>query len=160
MRIIFIRHAEAIESSDFEGPDGDRPLTGKGRRTMKVVARRLAQRFDRPDRIVCSKAERARATAEMVSEAFGGIEIEERSDINPGATPAAWLRVVADGWKKDEALLAVVGHEPELSQVISALVSDGHLQLKLKKAGCADVKLSSPTKGSLRALLDPALLVD
>ena len=160
MRILFVRHAEAKESSDYEGPDLERPLTGKGRRTMKLVARSLAHRFDRPDRILCSKAERARATAEMISEAYGGIEVEERSDLNPGATPAAWQRVVGEGWKKEEALLVLVGHEPDLSNAISSLVADGHLHMKMKKGGCADVKMTTPTQGVLRALMDPALLAD
>jgi phosphohistidine phosphatase SixA len=39
MRVLFLRHAEAVESSGFEGSDLERPLTGKGRRTMKAVAR-------------------------------------------------------------------------------------------------------------------------
>ena len=156
MRIIFIRHAEAVESSDFKGSDLDRPLTGKGLRTMKLVARSLTQRFDRPDRLLCSKAERARATAEMVSKAFGGLEVEERSELNPGAAPAAWQRVISEGWKNEEGLLVLVGHEPDLSTMISVLVGDGHLHMKMKKAGCADVKLTSPTKGVLRALIDPS----
>lgn len=156
MRILFVRHAEAVEYSDYDGPDMDRPLTGKGRRTMKLVARSLAQRFDRPDRILCSKAERARATAEMISEAFGGLEVEERSELNPGAAPAIWPRMLNEGWKKEEGLLVLVGHEPDLSTVISSLVGDGHLNMKMKKAACADVKLTSPTKGTLRALVDPS----
>ena len=156
MRILFVRHAEAVEYSDYAGPDLDRPLTGKGRRTMKLVARSLAQRFDRPARILCSKAERARATAEMISEAFGGLEVEERSELNPGAAPAIWQRMLNEGWKKKEGLLVLVGHEPDLSTVISTLVGEGHLTMKMKKGACADVKLTSPTKGTLRALVDPS----
>ncbi len=158
MRVLFVRHAEAIESSDFEGSDLERPLTGKGRRTFKAVARSLAQRFDQPDRIICSQAERARATAELLASAFGGLAVEERSDLNPGTRLASFHRLLAEAWKKEDALVVLVGHEPDLSMAVSDLVAGGHLILKLKKAGCADVELTTPTSGRLRALLDPSLI--
>lgn len=159
MRVLFVRHAEAIESSDFEGSDLDRPLTGKGRRTMKLVARSLVQRFDQPDRIVCSQAERARSTAEILANAFGGLAVEERAELNPGARLPTVHRLLAEALKKGDALVVLVGHEPDLSAAVSDLVADGHLRLKLKKAACADVELTSPTTGRLRALLDPSLVV-
>ncbi len=159
MRVLFVRHAEAIESSDFEGSDLERPLTGKGRRTMKVIARSLAQRFDQPDRIICSQAERARASAEMLSSAFGGHAVEERSDLNPGARLSSFHRLLAELWKKEDVLVVLVGHEPDLSTAVSDLVAGGQLHLKLKKAGCADVEMTGPASGRLRALLDPALII-
>lgn len=160
MRVLFLRHADAVGASEHEGSDLDRPLTGKGRRTMKSVARGLARRFDRPDRILCSQAERARATAEFVANAFGGLAIEERADLNPGARPAAYLQVLAEAWKKQDALLVLVGHEPDLSTVVADLVAAGQLQMKFKKAACADVECTEPNRGILRALVDPAVWSD
>lgn len=158
MRVLFIRHAEAEASPAGAEEDLERKLTRKGERVMKTVARCLARRFDRPDRIISSKAIRARESAEILCSAFGahGVELEAR--LNPGASPADYLRLLAEAWKKDEALLVMVGHEPELSAVVSTLVSDGHLELKFKKSACADLQFTSPTQGILRALLDPALL--
>lgn len=160
MRVLFLRHAEAVESSGFEGSDLERPLTGKGRRTMKAVARCLARRFDQPDRILTSQAERARATAELLANAFGGMAVEERADLNPGARLTAFHRVLAEAWKKEDALVVLVGHEPDFSTALSDLVAGGQLQVKLKKAACAEVELTTPTSGRLRALLDPALVVE
>ena len=156
MRVLFIRHAEAESASD--GTDLERPLTRKGQRVMKTVARCLARRFDRPDRIISSQAIRARESAEILCSAFGGHGVELEPDLNPGARPEAYLHVLAKAWKKDEALLVIVGHEPDLSAVVSTLVSGGHLELKFKKSACADIQFTSPTQGILSALLDPDLL--
>ena len=127
---------------------------------MKVVARGLARRFDHPDRIICSKAERARATAEFISNAFGGMGVDEQAELNPGARPAAYLRLLAEAMKNEEALLLIVGHEPDLSEAVSKLVAAGQLQMKFKKAACADVELVAPNRGVLRALVDPAVWSD
>lgn len=156
MRVLFVRHAEA--ASGNEADDLYRELTSKGRRVMKTVARCLARRFDRPDRIVSSRAVRARETAELLCSAFGGhgVELDER--LNPGATQEAYLKLLAEGWKKDEALLVIIGHEPDLSTIVSKLVAGGHLALKFKKAACVDVQMTSSSEGILRALLDPSIL--
>ncbi len=158
MRVLFIRHAEAEAAAAGAEEDLERKLTRKGQRVMKTVARCLARRFDRPDRIISSKAIRARESAEILCSAFGGHGVELDSRLNPGARPEAYLRLLAEAWKKDEALLVMVGHEPDLSAVVSMLVSGGYLELKLKKSACADIYFTSPTQGILRALLDPALL--
>ncbi len=158
MRVLFIRHAEAVAGSDFDGTDLERPLTAKGRRGMKVVARALERRFERPDRILCSEAVRARDTAEIVGEAFGVHRVEGHAELNPGARLATFHRLLADAWKREDALLVLVGHEPDLSTIVSDLVAHGQLEVKIKKGACVDVELTSPTQGVLRALIDPALL--
>ena len=159
MRVLFIRHAQAVEASDFSGPDLQRPLTGKGRRTMRDMAVHWAGGQDRPDHLLSSQAERARATADILAKAWGGMEVEERAELNPGAKPAAFYRVLEEAWKKRETRLVIVGHEPDLSTCVSALVAGGHLHLKFKKAACAEVELIGPRHGILRALIDPAWIV-
>lgn len=158
MRVLFVRHAEAEPASGFKGLDLDRPLTGKGRRSMKAMARCLARRLDHPDRIISSQAVRARDTAELVSNAFGGTSLEESSDLNPGAGVAAYQKILGEARKRGDALLVLVGHEPDLSSALSALLAGGQLELKLKKGACADVKWPENGRPVLRGLFDPALI--
>lgn len=155
MRVLFIRHAQAVEASDFAGPDLQRPLTAKGRRTLRDLTPVLAQNWERPARLLCSQAERAHATATLVARAWKNLPVEERAELNPGARPAAFYRLLEEAWEKREERLILVGHEPDLSTVISALVSGGKLHLKLKKAACVEIELIGPRHGILRALIDP-----
>jgi phosphohistidine phosphatase len=157
MRVLFIRHAEAVEADDFDGPDLERPLTSRGRRIMKTAARVLADRYPKPAVIVSSCAERARGTADLVARAFGLTTFKESEMLNPGARPTDILRVLASVGRS-ATHVALVGHEPDFSTVISHLVADGHLRLKLKKGACVEVELIAPRRGLLRALADPALL--
>ena len=158
MRVLFIRHADAEPAAAWPGKDGERPLTRKGHKVMKAVARCLARRFDRPDVLVSSPAVRARESAEILCAAFGGIGVEVEESLAPGATVQAYLRRLSRSWDRGDALVVMVGHEPELSALVSQLVAEGRLALKFKKSACAEVELSGPQAGLLRALLDPALL--
>ena len=54
--------------------------------------------------------------------------------------------------------VALVGHDPDFSQIISSIVAGGHLRLLLKKGACADIELSAGGRGVLRALLTPDAL--
>ena len=155
MRVLFIRHAQAVEASDFDGPDMQRPLTAQGRRTLRELTPVLARNWERPGRLLSSQAERARATATLVARAWGNLPVEERAELNPGARPTAFYRLLAEAWKNREERLVLVGHEPDLSTIVSALVSGGKLHLKFKKAACAEVELLAPRHGILRALINP-----
>ena len=157
MRILFIRHAEAVEADDFDGPDLERPLTARGRRVMKKAALALAARYPKPAVIVSSCAQRARGTADVVARAVGRSTFKETPLLNPGARPADILRVL-EAVRRSATYVVLVGHEPDLSTVISHLVADGRLRLKLKKGACVEVELLAPRRGLLRAVADPALL--
>lgn len=157
MRILFIRHAEAVEAGDFAGSDLDRPLTASGRKAMRRAARRLAAHYPRPQRILCSAAARARATADLLARAWDR-RVVVTAQLNPGASPEAIQRLVATQRRQRVEWLVVVGHEPDLSSAISRLVAGGRLHVKLKKGACAEVEWSPSRTGVLRALVSPALL--
>lgn len=124
---------------------------------MKAAARTLARRYSKPDRLYCSAAVRAHQTAQILADAFGKAPLRETALLNPGATPAAFRRLLADAPARAGSI-AVVGHEPDLSDFISLLVADGRLRLKLKKGSCVEVELAGRDRGILRALADPSLL--
>jgi phosphohistidine phosphatase len=156
MRILFIRHAEAVDVAEFDGADLERPLTSSGRKRFAKVAARLAQVYPAPDRLISSKAVRAWETAEEVRRAFGEGKLELREELNPGATPDDIRAVLRE--KCDAEWVAVVGHEPDFSRAIAAIVSQGKLRVKFKKGAVAEVEWSGRGPGTLRALWDPARL--
>ncbi|HMP75312.1 MAG TPA: histidine phosphatase family protein [Kiritimatiellia bacterium] len=156
MRILFIRHAQAVEADQFDGDDLDRPLTPEGRKRFKRVADAVATVYPRPDRLVSSRAERACRTAEVLALAFGLKTWEEREELNPGASVAAIKAVLEE--RADAEWVMVVGHEPDFSGAVSALTGGGRLRMKLRKGGVAEVEWTPRGLGRLRALLDPARL--
>ncbi len=153
MRILFIRHAEAVEADGFDGPDAARPLTKKGKTLFSHVAGRLAAGYPRVKRILSSEAVRARQTAEILADSYGAVCVELCPALNPGASVEAIEGVLRT--LPDEGWVAVVGHEPDFSSAVSALVSGGALRLKLKKGGVVDVEVPARGAATLRAVWEP-----
>ena len=153
MTILFIRHAAAVGADEWKGPDIDRPLTKEGIRIFRRIARRLADWYPRPDRLVCSRAARARGTAELLHEQWKRTPIETRAELNPGAR----LPIIRNLLRETASvgLIVLVGHEPDFSQALAGWVTDGTLRLKLKKGGVAEVRWTPGGKAELRALLSP-----
>lgn len=132
-----LRHGTAVAHGTPGIPDSDRPLTSKGERRMKQVARGLKRLDLELDRIVTSPLPRARRTAEIVAGALGlGDRLEEAEVLSAG-TPA---RVVRD-WLagRTESRLMVVGHNPDLTELIALLLGLGPalVPFELKKGGLA-----------------------
>ena len=66
MKLCFLRHGEA-DWPDWNKPDDERPLTERGRKEMKRVARFLERLKLVPDAILTSPLPRASQTAEIVT---------------------------------------------------------------------------------------------
>lgn len=112
LTVVLIRHAIAEDRDDFArtGKSDDlRPLTDKGRKRMQKAARGLRRVVPELDRLFSSPLVRARQTAEIVSEAFGGPEVEslEAAATGDGNELLGVLRAAEPG-----TTIAVVGHEP------------------------------------------------
>ena len=67
MKTLFlIRHAKSSWSTP-DLKDEERPLNDRGNRDAPMVARRMAQSWPVPDKIICSQAQRAQETAAIMS---------------------------------------------------------------------------------------------
>ena len=64
-RLYLLRHGIAIPARPSPIEEDDRPLTPKGKRRMKQIARGLRRLKITPDRLITSPLPRARQTAEM-----------------------------------------------------------------------------------------------
>lgn len=137
MRVYVIRHAAAASREEYDS-DFDRPLTKKGIATMKLVAARLASAGIRPERIFTSPLIRAVETAEIVAEALEEkVPVEECDELATGSA-ADVVSLLADTGLDE---VAVVGHEPQLGEVVALMVAgntDEIVDMKKASVACVD----------------------
>ena len=139
MKIYLVRHAIA-ESHSAPKPDAERALTEEGRTKMKGVARGLRALDVDIDLVLTSPLRRARETAEILAEELGGLEIEELAPLASGGSPSKVMEGLRPHRKLDS--IALVGHEPDLGQLASFLLtgSPSTIPLPFKKGGIACVE--------------------
>ncbi len=123
MKLLVLRHDVAQPRDPGAGADADvrRSLTEDGRKRAREASRALAKLVGKVDVIASSGLARADETAQALSSALGGPEPERIAALRPGAKPeslARWLR----GFE-GASTIAVVGHEPGLSELVTWLVS-------------------------------------
>src|SRR5687768_2714086 len=128
MNVLVIRHAIAEERERFAKTgkaDALRPLTRAGRRKMRRAARGIARLVPKLNVIGTSPLTRAAQTAEIVATAYaesGGAtrpKVRDVAAMAPGKSLSAvleWLRE-----QRDDATVALVGHEPHVGQLVSWL---------------------------------------
>lgn len=123
MRLLVVRHAIAEDRDAFARTNKDdaaRPLTTEGRRKMERSALGLRQLVPELDLLASSPFRRAVDTAGIISHAYGGLRVERVPELAPGGSVdrvVAWLQS-----QPAQGTIAVVGHEPDLSCMICALV--------------------------------------
>jgi phosphohistidine phosphatase len=156
-QLYLLRHADAGDPETWEGPDGVRPLSPKGRRQAERMGRHLANIGFRPDAIVTSPKLRAAETAELVAAALDH-KVTPDDRLGSGVNLDTVDAVFRDAGSPDR--LVIVGHDPDFSEVLSTLVG---AELAMKKGALARVDLADglrPGAGVLRWLLPPDLLPD
>lgn len=163
MNLYIVRHAIAVERGTPEYEDDSaRPLTDSGAKKMRKIARGLHRSGIELDVILTSPYVRARDTAKILADRFSMMDRIYFSDnlIPPGNFEALVFEIHE---KHDLANIALVGHEPMLSSLVSWLTTgDTNARILMKKGGVAC--LSSETlyqdgRATLNWLLTPAFLV-
>jgi phosphohistidine phosphatase len=158
MQLLIIRHATAVERGAPGIPDEERPLTPEGEAKFREAAKGLARLVDRPDALLTSPLLRAKQTASIVAAAWGRIEEKETAALAGGSfeEQAAVLDLYPD-----DATVAVVGHEPHVSDLLARLLGSRHDdRLTFKKGGAAlvDVPGRLAGGGQLAWFLPPKVL--
>jgi phosphohistidine phosphatase len=150
MKLYFLRHGEA-DWPNWRKPDDERPLTKRGKREMRDVAKFLDRLKVRPDLIVTSPLPRAAQTAEIAAD-YLKAKMRKDESLSPGFSMNK-LRTVLKRHRANTLML--VGHEPDFTNAISGLTG---ASLKLAKAGVAlvDVDLES-SEGKLLWLFPPKI---
>ena len=158
MDILVIRHAIAVEREDWSGDDDLRPLTDDGISKMKKGAEGLRTIVESVDVLATSPLVRARRTAEIVAKAIEHEDdLVEVGALRPGQKTEAFIEWA--GQYEDAKIVAIVGHEPHLSTLVSWLLSGKReSQIELKKGGACLVRFEEtpkPGEGQLLWLLTP-----
>ncbi len=140
MDILILRHAIAEDRLIFaasEANDDLRPLTGRGRRRMERGAQGIRRVLRRIDIIATSPLVRATETATILARTYlEAPELVELPTLAPGIDPAETTRWL--GTQPPEAVVALVGHEPDLSSLLAWLTTGGREGFThLRKAGAA-----------------------
>ncbi len=158
MRLLIVRHAEAVPRGTPGTRDEERPLTTEGRSQFRAAARGIARLVDRPHALLTSPWLRAKQTAAILARAWDRIEPKEAEALAGGSVEdqAALL----DGFPR-EATVVIVGHEPYLSDLLARLLgARAGDRLGLKKGAIALVEVPGRLAegGSLLLFLPPKVL--
>ncbi len=157
-----MRHAKALPRDEhLFADDSKRPLSKAGIKEQKMVSKMLRKMGVCYDHILTSPYERALETAQITKKVFEfddrPIECKELSD---DFSVDDVLKLVAS-YGHEETLL-LVGHEPYMSTLASALLWPGHpMGVDFKKSAIMSIRFDEvPEKGQgiLEFFLRPKLL--
>jgi phosphohistidine phosphatase len=160
MDLYVIRHATAQQlgqKNDFT--DEKRALTSEGRERMREVARGLRRLGVELDLILSSPFVRAAETAEIIATTLGlsKKDIELTGKLTPDASKDELFAEIKRHSGAES--IALVGHQPDLCEIISKIVQGNtSLAVELKKGSvcCLNVIETVPTlRGSLMWLCAP-----
>lgn len=171
MQLLVIRHAIAEDKEAFAASgrnDDQRPLTQSGRSKMRRGAEGLRLVSPRVSILASSPLVRARETAEIVAPALRVARVEIAEALRPERDfdqVVEWLRRrVPANEMDDETTVALVGHEPHLSGLVTWLMTGmTDSRLELKKGGACLLRFErAPSSGEarLRWLLTASQLRD
>lgn len=154
MELVVLRHGTAEDH--HPGGDFERALIEKGRRQARDAATLLQSSGLLPDIVLTSPLVRARQTAEEFCETAG----------IPAPIVQPWL---AAGMSAQTALgelvgfreferVAIVGHEPDLSELIQWTLGAHGNGIEMKKGAIACVRVHPPARlGTLIYLAPPSI---
>ena len=123
MKLVIIRHAIAFDREEFARTGKDdrlRPLTDEGRKKMKQGARGLRTIVPQIDLLATSPLTRAAQTGAVLDSVYGDLREVEIDELAPERSPVeflSWLR------QQTAETVAVVGHEPSISLIVSWLLT-------------------------------------
>ena len=154
MRLLLVRHAIAEEREDFARTGKDdrlRPLTDEGRKKMKQAARGLRSLVPEIDLLATSPLTRAAQTGAILDSVYGGIKVAEIKELSPETTPEQFLL-----WLRQQKgdVIAAVGHEPSLSQILGWLLTGTDRRLfAFRKGGACLLEFPDEPAGGTATLL-------
>ena len=163
MDLYVIRHGIAVEAGmpGFEH-DSQRPLTEKGREKMRGIALGLLALDVKLDMVLSSPYVRAWETAQILSEVF---DMKGKLAFSDYLVPANFTeQLIGEIIEKyPVGSLALVGHEPSLSALISTLLAgEPDMMINMKKGAVCCLKLDlqgRDRRAMLEWLLSPAQLL-
>lgn len=160
MLLLLIRHAQAAEQDERRYPeDSLRPLVPKGRKVQRRVSKELRKRKLIPSRVLSSPWKRAWQTARIVAEETGLPKRARVASPALAAPPDLAALTTELGEVEPDATIALVGHEPWMSELASLLlIGKQHgLTIDFAKSGVLGIQTEGLTSGggTLKLYLRP-----
>lgn len=147
MNLYLIRHAEARPLGEGDTiSDEERPLTEQGEAQAKLVGTGLQKRGIHLGMLLTSPLLRARQTADGILSAWTAPtpQLEVYDTLAPGKSAKKLSRHLRT---LETDSVAIVGHNPDLSEYLSWLIGSKRAQLHLSKGGVAFVVADGVRKG-------------
>jgi phosphohistidine phosphatase len=163
MELYILRHAIAETATEAGvSQDAERPLSREGRDKMKRIAEAMRAMGVEVDLILSSPYLRARDTALIAHDGLGlsGC-LQFTPALASGQKPDFILAELKERFAKGGRIM-IVGHEPDLSGIISRITAQGRLQVEMKKAGLAKISIATvrpELSGTLEYLLPPKVML-
>ena len=154
MKLLIIRHAIAEDREDFARTGKDdslRPITDEGKKKMKQAARGLRTLVPDIDLLATSPLTRAAQTAAVLDSVYGGLREVEITELAPESSPVEFL-----SWLRKQAgdNVAVVGHEPSISLIVSWLLTGTEKRLfSFRKGGACLLEFPGEVGAGTASLL-------
>jgi phosphohistidine phosphatase len=144
MHLYLIRHADAVPLGEQGIQDDEqRPLTPEGEAQAETLAQAIARLGVRLDALLTSPLVRAKQTAQRL--ATKAARLKECPALAPGHKKRELLELLLG--VKGEAV-GLVGHNPDLSELVGWFVGDKNAGIDLDKSGVACVAFDGkPAKG-------------
>jgi phosphohistidine phosphatase len=154
MKLLLLRHAIAEDQEEFSRTGKDdrlRPLTTEGRKKMKQGAKGLREIIPDIDLLATSPLTRAAQTGAIVDSVYGGLAEVEIEELTPEATPADFLRWLR---KQKAGTIAVVGHEPSISLILSWLLTGTERRIfSFRKGGACLIEFTGEVGAGTATLI-------
>ncbi|NDC37286.1 MAG: phosphohistidine phosphatase SixA [Proteobacteria bacterium] len=157
MDLLLLRHGIAKDPQQFRGEDSERPLTAEGIERMQLQARGMRVVLEAPLMILTSPFLRTRQTAELVAAEFASAPIEELAELAMGGSVKRVLAELAT--REQESKVMLVGHEPELVELVTLLTGIRSESVRLKKGSLVALRMLSfepRPRATLRWQLSPS----
>jgi phosphohistidine phosphatase len=162
MNIYLIRHAIAEEEAP-EKEDSQRELTEKGAKKMRQIAKGLRKLGVELDVVLTSPYLRAKQTADILNDVFKiKQEVAVTDQLAPMGDPDLLIAEINEKYSVDS--IALVGHEPYLSALVSLLAAQAApVEMTFKKGGVCRLAaddLHHTRRATIEWLLTPGVLVE
>ncbi|MBU6246632.1 MAG: histidine phosphatase family protein [Xanthomonadaceae bacterium] len=142
LELILLRHAEALPAGPGDDDRGRR-LSGHGEQEARAAGSWLARHGAKPQRVLCSPAERACATARLALEALGHAPELALAEEIYEATPGELLALLDE--HDNLSTVMVVGHNPGIERLVALLVEGRSDEFRgMPPAGLAVLHLNGP----------------
>jgi phosphohistidine phosphatase len=148
VKLLIVRHGPAGKRGEWEAQGRDdslRPLTPKGKKVVRRAAAGIVSLVPTVDILATSPWTRAAETAEILAREYGrGIEeVEQLTSEHKPEDLMPWLREQ----QRNDAVVAVVGHEPHLGQLVGYLLTGRSVSfVNLKKGGACLLEMETAAK--------------